>query len=50
MRTIFITVILATVSYHSVGFLMQHSKVVKGIQDNNNKIELAIANKGGYND
>lgn len=51
MRTIFVTVALAIVSYHSVGFLMQQSKVVGDIRAHNQKIELALNKKlGDYND
>ena len=49
MRTIFITAILATISYHSVGLLMQQN-VVKNIQAHNHKIELAMNYRGEHND
>lgn len=47
MRTMIVTAILATISYHSVGFLMQQ-QVVKNIQKHNQQIELAMAGKGEY--
>ena len=49
MRTIIVTAILATVSYHSVGLLMQQN-VVKNIQTHNQAIEIAMNYKGGHND
>ena len=51
MRTIFVTVALAIVSYHSVGLLIQQSKVVGDIHAHNQKIEIKLNKKlGDYND